>query len=65
MNLQEEWKRCWKWLSVNIAALAVIAPQVYAQSDMLQGLLPSSLFRIVQFVLGVAVIWAIVKKKKS
>lgn len=65
MNLQEEWKRCWRWLSVHLAALAMFAPDIYANSDILQHFLTDQQFHIAQKVLGALVLWSIVRKKKS
>jgi hypothetical protein len=44
MKLVEEWKSAWKWLSVQLAALSVIALQLYEQFPVFQSYIPDKIF---------------------
>jgi hypothetical protein len=44
MKLVDEWKSAWKWLSVQIAALAVLAMQLYEQFPQFQQYIPDKVF---------------------
>jgi len=44
MNLIEDWKKAWKFISVQLAALAVVAMQLYEQFPQFQAYIPDKLF---------------------
>lgn len=44
MKLVDDAKSCWKWLSVQLAALAVVAMQLYEQFPQFQAYIPDKLF---------------------
>jgi uncharacterized membrane protein YfcA len=43
--LTDEWRNAWKWLNVQLAALLVAAPILYAQLESLQAYIPPKWFR--------------------
>ena len=62
-RLKEDWKQAWRWLSAQLGALIVIAPQVYDQADVLQRVLPPGLFKHIMSALGVLVILNSLRRK--
>lgn len=56
MKLVEDWKQCWKWFSVQGAALIAIAPEAYQQVQGMQAYVSPGLFNHAMAVLGVLVI---------
>ena len=44
IKLVEDWKKAWKWLSVQLAALAVVAMQLYQQFPQFQSYIPDKMF---------------------
>ena len=44
MKLVEDAKSCWKWLSIQMTALAVVAMQLYEQFPQFQAYIPDKVF---------------------
>lgn len=62
-HLVPEWKRSWRWFSVQLASLMAIMPVVYEYAEAFQGLLSESAFRKFMAVLGLLTIIARVVKQ--
>lgn len=44
MRMVDEWRSAWKWASVQIAALAAVAMQLYEQVPQFQQYIPDKVF---------------------
>ena len=44
MKLVEDWKKFWKWASVQLAALSVVVMQLYEQVPQFQQYIPDKVF---------------------
>lgn len=47
MKLVEDWKKLWKWASVQLAALSVVVIQLYEQIPQFQAYIPDKVFHYV------------------
>jgi hypothetical protein len=63
MSVGAELRDAWKWLSVQLGALIMCAPEVYEHADILQELMPAKAFHHVMAALGILVILNSVRKK--
>lgn len=59
----DEVRNAWKWLSVQLGALAFIAPTLYENVDAIQNLVSPKTFHIIEAGLGILVMLNAVKKK--
>lgn len=57
MKLVDDWKECWKWLSVHIATILTVLNALQASLLQIQGFLTPQQLAVVNAVLGVLVIW--------
>lgn len=62
-KLADDWRKAWRWFSVQLGALIFVAPTLYENVELLQEFIPRKPFAIVQALLGVLVILNAVKKK--
>ena len=62
--LEEGWRECWKWLSVQVSFLAGIAVAIYDLIPSIQDIIPEGVFRIVMGVMFLLVIIGRLKKQE-
>lgn len=62
-KVADDWRKAWRWFSVQLGALIFIAPTLYENIDILQEFIPRKPFAIAQALLGVLVVLNAVKKK--
>ena len=66
MKLVEDAKTCWKWLSVQLAALAVVAMQLYEQFPQFQTYIPDKVFHNAMSVfVGLIIVGRLIKQGNS
>jgi hypothetical protein len=56
MRLVEDWKKCWKWLSVWLAGASAIAMQLYEQFPAFKTYIPDKAFHHVMTALIILII---------
>jgi hypothetical protein len=56
MRLVEDWKKFWKWASVQLAALSVVVMQLYEQIPQFQQYIPDKVFHNAMSVLVALII---------
>lgn len=61
--VSDEWKNAWKWLSVQLGAVAFMAPTLYENIDAIQDIVSPKAFHIIEAGLGILVMVNAVKKK--
>jgi hypothetical protein len=61
--ITDEWTSAWKWLNVQLAALLVAAPILYAQFSTLQEYIPHNVFRYGMSGLGLLILINTLRKK--
>jgi len=63
MKLVEDWKACWKWLSVQLASVTVVAMQLYEQVPQFQQWIPDKVFHnIMTGLVALVIIGRIIKQ---
>ena len=56
MQLEAEWKKCWRWFSVQGAMIVIAAPQIYGQVTAMREFISPATFNHIMSVLGVLII---------
>ena len=59
----DDWKKAWRWLSVQAAAVIAIAPEIYENVHQLREFLDPSIFHHAMAALGILTIVARIKKQ--
>lgn len=59
----DEWRECWRWLSVQLALLVTAAPLLYDHVNLIQAHVSESLFHDIIAVLGFLIVIGRLKRQ--
>lgn len=66
MRLVDEWHKCWKWASVQLAALTGIAAQLYLQFPQFQEHIPPKIFTWgMSIMAGLIILGRVIQKEEK